>query len=236
MSAMEWELDLPFSEREPIVEELSVLEYAREQGICVDYTTELPRYIEICLSLKDTVDLGLQDPFEHDLANAARATCELTNERLSLNKEAALILRSILTLRDRPDDDLLTADARQTRDLKQELPILQTDAELDMLQFGRKIEPDLRVVKARLPSEDLDEENDEGFGWPTKYATYPAQCDARIRSERLGITKDALTFLQNAVTDHFSAQDEEELMAEEMKRSVGALLILSKSADRSSIW
>ncbi|KAJ4379582.1 hypothetical protein N0V86_004763 [Didymella sp. IMI 355093] len=220
---MEWELNLPFSEPEPIVEELSVLEYAREQGICVDYTTELPRYVDICLSLKDTIDPGLPDPFEHDLADAALAARELTKERLNLNKEAALILRTVLTLREPPVDDPLTADARQTRDLKQELPILQTDAELDMLQFGTKVEPDLRVIRTRLPSEDLDEENDEGFGWPAKYFTYPAQCDARIKSEKLGMTKDALMFLQNAVTDQFSAQDEEELMAEELKRNIDAL-------------
>ncbi|KAF3043972.1 hypothetical protein E8E12_002913 [Didymella heteroderae] len=196
----------------------SVLEYAREQGICVDYTTELPRLLDICLSLKDTLDQDLRDSFEHEITNATTAAHELTKERLALNKEAALLLKIGLTLREPPNDDLLTADARQTRNLKLELPILQTDAELDMLNFGTRIDPDFKDLRTRLPSEDLDEENDEGFGWPAKYSAYPLQCDAKIKSEKLAMTRDALTLLQDAVKDDFSTQDREELMVEETKR------------------
>jgi hypothetical protein len=108
--------------------------------------------------------------------------------------------------------------------LKQELPVLQTDAELDLLHFGTRVEPDFRDLRTRLPSEDLDDENDQGFGWPAKYSTYPAQCDAKVKSEKLAMTRDALAFLQDAVKDDYSAQDEEKLMAGEMERRVvGAL-------------
>src|SRR5689334_3887683 len=101
---MEWELDLPFSEPEPVVEELSVLEYAREQGICIDYTTELPSLRDICRELKDTVSLHYtvdqnpRDSFEDDFTNATTAAQELAKDRLALNKEAAFLLRTVVTL------------------------------------------------------------------------------------------------------------------------------------------
>lgn len=239
---MEWELELPFSEPERVVEELSVLEYAREQDICVDYTTELPRLLDICLSVKDTLDQDPCDFFEDECTNtmtAAQTTAaqELTKERLALNKEAAFLLRTVVTLREPPRDDPLTADARQTRDLKLDLPVLQTDAELDLLHFGTRIEPNFKSLRTRLPSEDLDEENDEGFGWPTRYSAFPAQCDAKVKSEKLVMTRDALAFLQNAVKDDFSPQDEEVLMVEEMARKrVGFVRVLSGSTDRCSPW
>jgi hypothetical protein len=222
---MEWELELPFSEPERVVEEPSVLEYAREQGICVDYTTELPRLLDVCLSLKETLDQDPCDFCEDECTNtmtAAQTTAaqELTKERLALNKEAAFLLKTVLALRGPPRDDPLIVDVRQTRALKQELPVLQTDAELDLLHFGTRVEPDFRDLRTRLPSEDLDDENDQGFGWPAKYSTYPAQCDAKVKSERLAMTRDALAFLQNAVKDDYSAQDEEKIMVEEMERRV----------------
>lgn len=240
---MEWELDLPFSEPEPVVEELSVLEYAREQGICTDYTTELISLQDICRELKDTVSLNYtvdqnpRDSFEDDFTNATTAAQELAKDRLALNKEAAFLLRTVVTLREPPRDDPLTADARQTRDLKLDLPVLQTDAELDLLHFGTRIEPNFKSLRTRLPSEDLDEENDEGFGLPTKYSAFPAQCDAKVKSEKLVMTRDALAFLQNAVKDDFSHQDEEVLMVEEMVRKrVGFVRVLSGSTDRCSPW
>ncbi|KAF3042837.1 hypothetical protein E8E11_005366 [Didymella keratinophila] len=217
---MEWELELPFDDPQPGVEEPSVLEYAREQGICVDYTTELPRLSDICLELKDALDQNPRDPFEQDCTNATTAAQELTKERLALNKEAAFLLKTVLTLQEPPRDDPLTADARQTRDLKQELPVLQTDAELDLLHFGTRVEPDFRDLRTQIPSEDLDDENDEGFGWPAKYSAYPAQCDVKVKNEKLAMTRDALAFLHNAVKDDYSAQDEEVLMAEKIERRV----------------
>lgn len=229
---MELELQLPFFEPQPDVSEPSVLEYAREQGICVDYTTELPRLIDMCLSLKGGIDReprgqfdrDPQDDFDQDVTNAARA---LTRQRLALNKEAVFLLKSVLTLQQRPDDNVLATDGRQIRILKLELPVLQTDNELDMLHFGTRVEPDLRDLRTRIPSEDVDEDNDEGFSWPVKYAMYPAQCDAKLKSEKLAITRDALAFLQNAAKAESPTQDEARIVAEEIQYSrVGARLVL----------
>ena len=221
------ELDLPFSEPEPVVEEEeepSVIEYAREQGICVDYTTDLPRLVDLQLSRKHTIDRDLRDPFGDDLTNAATAAIELTKQRLTITKDVALLLKSVLTLREPLTDDLLATEGLQRiRDLKQELPVLQTDAELDLLNFGTRVEPDFKDLRTRLPSEDLNEENDEGFGWPAKYFAYPAQIDAKLKSEKLGVTRDDLTFLQSAVKDDFLPDDEEKIKKEALEsRRVGS--------------
>ena len=238
-SAME--LDIPFSDPEPVIEEVeepSVLEYAREQGICIDYTTDLPRLVDICLSLKDIVDQNSCDPFDDDLTNAVTAAHELTKQRLAVTKDVASLLKSVLGLREPPAADPLATDVQQRiRDMKQELPILQTDAELDMLRFGTRVEPDFRDLRTQLPSEDLDEENDEGFGWPTKYSAYPAQCDAKIRSEKLVVTRDVLTVLQSAMTDDFTPEDDEKIMTEALEsRRVGMFLALNINADTFRIW
>ena len=221
------ELDLPFSEPEPVVEEEeepSVIEYAREQGICVDYTTDLPRLVDLQLSLKHTIDRDLRDPFGDDPTNAATAAVELTKQRLTITKDVALLLKSVLTLREPLTDDLLATEGLQRiLDLKQELPVLQTDAELDLLNFGTRVEPDFKDLRTRLPSEDLNEENDEGFGWPAKYFAYPAQIDAKLKSEKLGVTRDDLTFLQSAVKDDFLPDDEEKIKKEALEsRRVGS--------------
>lgn len=231
------ELDLPFSD--PVVEdvELSVLEYARGQGICVDYTRELPQLIDVCLSLKDTIDQDLRDPFDDDLTNAVTAANELIKERLRVSRDVASLLKSVLTMREPLADDPMVTDGRQwILDMKQELPVLQTDAELDMLNFGTRIEPDYGDLRTRLPSEHLDEENDEGLTWPTKYFAYPAQCDARIRNEKLAVTRDALILLQNAVRDDFTPEDDERMMKEEREfRRVGSFIAVDVRANAFSV-
>ena len=224
------ELTLPFSDHEPIIEdeeEPSVVEYAREQGICIDYTSELPRLIATCCLLKGTIDHDLRDPFDDDLTNAVVvATKIVTKQRLTVTKDVALLLKSILTPQGPPKNDILTTDERQyILHMKQELPVLQTDAELDMLDFGTRVEPDLRDLRKRLPSEDLDNENDEGFEWPAKYFAYPARCDAMIKDERFAVTRDVLTVLQRAVRDDFMTEYHGKIMAEGLEgRKVGEVL------------
>lgn len=173
--------------------------------------------MDIFSALRTKVDQDLRDPFDDDIANAATAAAELTKQKLTVTKDVVSLLKDVLALRNSPNDDPLATGGRQRiPDMKQELPVLQTDAELDMLNFGTRFEPDFRELRTRLPSEDVDEETDEGFGWPTKYFAYPAQCDAKIRSEKLSVTREVLTFLQNAVKDEYTAEDGEQLMAKEL--------------------
>ncbi len=230
------ELHLPFSDPEPVVEEveeLSVLEYAREQGICTDYTTELPRLTDIYLSLEKSLVEDSQDPFDHDLTSAATAANKLLKQRLALPKDAAIFLRSILTTPDPPADYLsLGQDLQRLRALKQEVPILQTDVELDMLSFGTRFVPDFADLRTRLPSEDVDEENDEGLTWPAKYAGYPAMCDERVKSERLVVSRDAMALLKGVMLDEFTEKDREGVMRDALESErVGTCLPVDVETD-----
>lgn len=232
------ELNLPFSDPAPVLEEVaeqSVLEYAREQGICVDYTTELPRLVDICISLKDTIDQDPRDPLDDDLANAVAAANQLLKKRVALpvNKETAHFLKTSRMITDSLNSGALAAESLQrVRALKQELPVLQTDAELDMLTFGRKVELDFMDLQMQLPSEKLDEENDEGFGWPTKYAAYPALCDAKVKSEKLTVKMEAMHLLQSVMRDDYSPEDDRKSRAETLEsRRVGACPVRDITAD-----
>jgi hypothetical protein len=221
------ELNLPFSDPAPVVndvEEPSVLEYAREQGICVDYTTDLPRLLDQRTAFECINDRDSHDQFDDELANAATAAEELTKQKLGLNREGALFLKSTLALQGPLDSDPLDVVGSQQwiRDMKQELPVLQTDAELDMLSFGTKIEPDFKDIQQRLPLEILDEENDEGLDWPAKYPSYPLRYDTTIRNERFAVTKEAMTFLQDALNDECTPEDSAIFMVEALEsREVG---------------
>lgn len=221
------ELNLPFSDPAPVVndvEEPSVLEYAREQGICVDYTTDLPRLLDLRTALEYVNDRDGHNQFDDDLTNATTAAEELTKQKLGLNREGALFLKTTLALQGPLDHDPLDVVGSQQwiRDMKQELPVLQTDAELDMLSFGTKVEPNFKDIQQSLPSEILDEEKDEGFGWPTKYLSYPIQYNATIRDERLAVTKEAMTFLQDTLIDEYTPDDSAIIEAEALEsREVG---------------
>ena len=221
------ELNFPFSDPAPVVNDVkepSVLEYAREQGICVDYTTDLSRLLDLRTALEYIDDRDSHDQFDDDLTNAATAAEELTKQKLGLNREGALFLKTTLVPHELLNHDPLDVVGSQQwiRDMKQELPVLQTDAELDMLSFGTKVEPDFKDIQQRLPSEILDEEKDEGLGWPTKYLSYPVRYDATIRNERLAVTREAMSFLQDTLIDEYTPEESAIIIAEALEsREVG---------------
>lgn len=226
------ELNIPFSDSAPIVnevEEPSVLEYAREQGICVDYTKDLPRLLDLRTALEYINDRDIHDHFDDDLANATTAAEMLTKQKLCLNREGALFLKSTLALQKLPRHDPLDVVGSQQwiRDMKQELPILQTDAELDILSFGSRIEPDFRDIQQRLPSETLDEEKDEGLDWPAMYLSYPLLYDASIRNERLAVTMEAMTLLQDTLIDEYTPEDSSAMMAEVLESRAVSMRLAS---------
>ncbi|KAK3062490.1 hypothetical protein LTS18_003957 [Coniosporium uncinatum] len=78
--------------------------------------------------------------------------------------------------------------------MKQELPLLSTDNELDLKNFRHMMSPDFD--NANLPLEPVDEENNEGLTWPQQFHHLPNQFDAKSKSEKLEITKDALIYLR----------------------------------------
>lgn len=194
-------------------EVFDALQYARSHGLCIDYTSEEFDVGDISVPSDETFFQDLQHPLEASVSNLL---ANLLRERLAVSKDAALLLRDVLSV---PKDSVFDISTIQKsvrrRDLIQEPPILRTDDELDLLQFGSMELPDLKDLK--IPTEVTDEENDEGFKWPSKYRQYPEQ---QAKSERLVMPREALIYLQGAIRDDFTAEDAERIKAEGLDRRV----------------
>jgi hypothetical protein len=192
------ELDLDLDLQEP-----SMLTWARAQGICVNYKTELLHAGKLHAPPSDDYDQHLQDPSDTTIANAVSA---LIKERLTVNTDAALLLKATHSLQEATVTDAPTIDSwKRIRDLKHELPVLRSDHDLDLLNFGNIAVPDFRDLQ--IPSDTVVQDNDEGFEWPTKYSIFPAQCDAQVKAEKLAISREVLVYLQDTIRDAYVPED-----------------------------
>ena len=193
-------------------EEPSVLEYARLHGLCIDYTTEqLPSgHLKAVSDATINLDLDVQVPPDALITNTIS---ELTKERLTINTDAAAILKSVYDLQQAFISDSFAIEKRTwILNLKQEVPLLETDSELDVLSFGSAALPNLKNLK--IPFEKVVEESDEGMEWPSKYYVYPAQYDEQAKREKIAISKEVLVYLQDAVRDTHIPEDSEMIKAE----------------------
>ncbi|CAO2654838.1 Nn.00g115710.m01.CDS01 [Neocucurbitaria sp. VM-36] len=204
-----------------VEDEPSVIEYARSNGICVDYTTETPQIGDISVPSYVYYDQDLKDPSDGFFTNAISG---LIKERLTINKDAALLLKAVHSWQEPLATDQLAKDERRRKlNLKQELPILRSDYELDLLTYGSAIVPNLRDL--RIPSEVTNEENDEGFEWPAKYFAYPAQCEEKVRAEKMAVSREALVYLQDAIRNEYTARDAEVAEAESATYKLNAAIL-----------
>jgi hypothetical protein len=216
VTAMELDLEPLSQEQEP-----STLDWARAQGACVDYETELLYNSRLQVPANDDYDQHLHDPSD---ATITTAVSTLIKERLTVNKDAAILLKAARSLQDVHATESSVISSRLCiRDLKQELTVLQTDNELDLLNFGNLAVPDFKNLQ--IPSEMTVEQNDEGFQWPTKYFAYPAQCDAQVKAEKLTVTREVLVYLQESIKDAYMPEDGEKIKAENfIRKQVGKVL------------
>ena len=206
MATIELELDLELTSQADT--EPSIIEYARSQGICVDYTTERLQFVHLEAPGIDGIDRDLYDTSDAVVTSATQA---LAKERLTINRDAALFLKSTYLLQEAPVLDALATDRRRWMlNLKLELPVLTSDYELDSLSFGSTTLPDFK--KLQIPSEAIDEQNDEGFEWPTTYLDYPARCDTNFKAEKLSVSKNALVYLQNTLKDLWVQENNESIL------------------------
>ncbi|KAL6710414.1 hypothetical protein ACN47E_009360 [Coniothyrium glycines] len=184
-------------------DDLNVLDFARRSGLCRDYTTDPPALHSLIMPLNDTLIRDLRDPSDEITTNDID---EITRQKLTVSKEAAFLLKEVLTVPSARSSDefnsVETSRRTRMRNLKQELPVLSTDSELDLLSFGNGDIPDFRSL--RIPSEITNLENDESFEWPARYFDYPMQCDASVRSEKLTISRDALLYMQASLRDDYT--------------------------------
>lgn len=198
-------------------DELSPLDYARGQGLCIDYTTKTVPLMSSDVQRNAVLDENIPHSPHSTINDAASA---LTKERLAVSKETALLLKAVYKFREPSPIDYPQSYRRGSMlNPKLELPVLPSDHDLDLLNFARAAPHDFRNL--RLPSETVVEQNDEGLEWPIKHLTYPTQCYMQIQAEKLTVSKNALLYLQEAVRDAYVPADSEVLKAQSpMKKPV----------------
>lgn len=191
----------------------SALDYARYHGLCTPYNREQIDDGNLPAPSGDDFDRDLLDPSDMSIANTVDT---ITRERLAVNKDAILLLKAVHELQQEPTDDGLMPDRYQRmRSLRLELPVLRTDNELDLLNFGSSAVPDFNDL--RIPFETIDQENGEGFEWPIKYLAYPIQWDKKIKAEKFTVSKDVLLHLRDAITDAYTNDDYEKIKEESLQ-------------------
>ncbi|OCK81517.1 hypothetical protein K432DRAFT_295295 [Lepidopterella palustris CBS 459.81] len=189
--------------------EPTILEYARFHGLCREYTLVHPSTSGIAVPSQDELDSDLQDPIGCTLAESDF----IIKEPLTVSKDSAIYLRSIvITPEMSSGDELDSGNERNRAYLKQELPILRSDNELDLQNFGSTALPDFHTLK--LPLETVNEAKGEGLEWPTKFRTLPCEKHQEAETEKLEISRNILLFLQTALKDTLTVEDYESVKAD----------------------
>ena len=199
-------MELDLAEQDP-----SVLAYARFYGLCIDYASEPPRLPDTSTPSSESFQAGLVDlPTSHPFTDPAD---KLKKDRLTISNEAALLLKDIFSLQHSLAHSPLTIKTwRHTSRLKQEVPLLRSNAELDLHEFGSTEIPSL--TGSNIPLAEVNEEHDEGLQWPSRYWDYPRLWEERVESEKWSVSKDVLFLLQDAVRDTWTPEDSEKITGE----------------------
>lgn len=199
--------------------EPTIIEYARFYGLIKDY--QIPNPLTL-LPEPDAGSISLEEP--NEIANIELLQASLANEKLTISKDAAKLLSSCAIAPDIGSWDYgeLFGVRHRARKQKAEIPILATDHELDVQGFGRRIEPDLAGFN--LPYERIDEEHDEGFTWPQEYYTRREELDSGCTDEKIEATREVFIYLQNALKDGYTDEDEKALLESELRRERVSLL------------
>ncbi|KAL8673167.1 MAG: hypothetical protein Q9168_002396 [Polycauliona sp. 1 TL-2023] len=178
--------------------EPSVLDYARYYGISKNYLqvhplTHAPPPLD---EAQSPLQLDTETPWLQWSPSIATTP---PPERLTAVKEASKLLAA--TCVQHHDDSVFDAvDLNPTyrvRHLKLELPLLRSDHEMDMLNFVHRIEPDLS--KEFIPFEKVDDEKDEGLGWPSYCLGWPEECFQKAQKERLEVPRDVFAYMSTAL-------------------------------------
>lgn len=171
-----------------------IIDYARFYGLVQNHLEPPPLQ---GLTLPENLGSFLEDPpdlFHIDLSNV-----KVREERLPIDAGAASLLSSILeSAKHEIEDDGI--DRHRVRRMKNELPLLHSDHETDLLRFVSPIVPDLE--NEFLPLETLDVEEDEGVEWPSNYYALPDEFAKKSSSEKIETSKDDFLYLQQALKYH----------------------------------
>lgn len=189
-----------------------LIEYARYHGLAVDH-----RAYDLLAELPPVTDFeATQDDFEGLLSFFLPATKDILAEpRFQLNSRERVLLANSIKAPAAPDWKNLLPDHHRIDNLKLEMPLLLADHAADMRSLSGRttlVHEDLTV-----PLEAIDEENDEGLSWPSKYLSLAADWHAKIAREKLSTTKEAMLHLRESIQDGYTPELHEAVLKQALR-------------------
>ncbi|KAI4172079.1 MAG: hypothetical protein LQ343_003826 [Gyalolechia ehrenbergii] len=177
--------------------EPSLFEYARHYGLSVNHLEINP--LEVLPPPDDSLSQLDEDSLWLQIKERAASP---KPERLTAVKEASALL-AVINAKQYENCQFQDADPsklHRIRDLKHELPLLRSDHDVDMLNFVHRIDPNLE--DEFFPLEKVDDEQDEGFGWPSSYHDLPELFFYKVQNEKLEMSKDVLVYIRSVLDVH----------------------------------
>jgi hypothetical protein len=209
---------------EEIDEEIPPLQYARSNGLAHDHKADQLAFSELA-KLQKAVQQDLTDDSElHQFNFGSELKVE---ERVTISREGAELLSSIALEETAEAIDTLVLPMFKTKSMikriKFELPLLKTDHETDCKNFARRDDFEIKLCDIRLPSEMVNEENNEGLVWPSRFSSLGMHVLEELKREKISVSKDDLVHLQNALKHPWTVEDDMNLWNSEQKyKRVGA--------------
>lgn len=198
-------------------EEPTALEYARRHGLAYDHLLESTCHLYSTLTLLGEVGDLMKDG---DLPQFEFPEYT-TDERLLMSKEAALLIawasNNTVEIEAVYPGILSTTDQRSVKDKKLELPLLKSDHEIDCRRFAKRDGFDIKLEDVRLPFEMFDVENNDGIRIPDSLWIRSSELIIEIEKEKLGVTKEAIIYLQSALKVDWDENMEKEVWASVQK-------------------
>ncbi|CZR63409.1 uncharacterized protein PAC_13306 [Phialocephala subalpina] len=199
-------------------EEPSPLEYARSNGLSRDYLAERLGFSDL-EQLQHDVDAKQLDSShlrQFNLGSEIRV-----EERLTISKDAALLLSSINREEASEDIDSLVVSMLETRTLgwppKLELSLLRSNHETDCREFASREGFEIKLQDVKLPLELVDDEKNEGLSWPSRFWDMGQETLQKLKAEKLAVSKDTFMFINDCLKDDWTEDDAKALWGDEQK-------------------
>jgi hypothetical protein len=188
------------------VEQLSAIGYARLHGIAADYLKEpIPDVSDTYRGFFSTFELSNDD----DLPKIELPPGFNINERLALSKEAAQLLASITSTainhQSIKDLKLSLLDVQTIKKLRVEEPLLTSDHEADCKEFRSRGLPQLE--DPNFPMEELNDELDEGLGWPSEVMGLPGKWTKDCQNDKIEVSRETMIYLQTVIKESWTEAD-----------------------------
>ncbi|KAF4635659.1 hypothetical protein G7Y89_g2425 [Cudoniella acicularis] len=198
-------------------EEETPLEYARLNGLARDHLLETTALMHIA-TLQDGI---FDEPWADDL-HLPRLDFGLgprIEERFPLTQDAARIIQMVAKGETQEEIDAIIFPMLSSKDvssMKLELPLLRTNHNSDVRNFARREGFETRLEDIKLPLEMVNNENNEGIEFPTAYYQLGHQIMEDLKKEKLVVSREAVSFLQDIIQDTFTEEDKDEVVRNEI--------------------